>query len=214
MEVHDAAPWRIGLLLSAVPRFCNSAFLTLYLGTVSEPCIVLIASPDLLPKLTPRVSNPDGEVLAFTDADALRALEVITKRRPALVALERVFAATPRGAALINRIKADPSLTICTGNLSTQLANAYFPDHTVITERVNDIANCDARITAGTADIYMNSMPSLSVATSAGLVLQNSYTSVDTHIAAGTPIWVAKEGITCTGSYNDFVPDLCTETGN
>jgi hypothetical protein len=35
---------------------------------------------------------------------------VIMKRRPAVVALERLFAATPRGAALINRIKADPTL--------------------------------------------------------------------------------------------------------
>jgi PilZ domain-containing protein len=50
------------------------------------------------------------EVLAFSDADALRALEVISQRRPRMVALERVFAATPRGAALINRIRADPSL--------------------------------------------------------------------------------------------------------
>ena len=49
-------------------------------------------------------------MLAFTDVEALRALEVITKRRPDTVALERVFAGTPRGAALINRIKADPSL--------------------------------------------------------------------------------------------------------
>jgi hypothetical protein len=49
-------------------------------------------------------------VLAFADVEALRALEAITKRRPAVVALERVFAGTPRGAALINRIKADPSL--------------------------------------------------------------------------------------------------------
>jgi hypothetical protein len=51
-----------------------------------------------------------GELLAFTEADALRALDAITKRRPIVVALERQFAATPRGAALINRIKADPSL--------------------------------------------------------------------------------------------------------
>jgi hypothetical protein len=53
----------------------------------------------------------DREIIVFTDADALRALEVITSRRPGLVVLERVFAATPRGAALVNRIKADPSLT-------------------------------------------------------------------------------------------------------
>lgn len=31
-------------------------------------------------------------------------------RRPATIALERQFAATPRGAALINRIKTDPAL--------------------------------------------------------------------------------------------------------
>jgi len=38
------------------------------------------------------------------------ALEEIVRRRPKVVALERQFAATPRGAALINRIKADPEL--------------------------------------------------------------------------------------------------------
>ena len=52
----------------------------------------------------------NGEVLEFSDADALQALEVITKRRPKVVTLERLFAMTPRGAALINRIKADPKL--------------------------------------------------------------------------------------------------------
>ena len=69
---------------------------------------MLVASPDLLPALAQIVG--DGELLTFTDADALRALEAITNRRPAVIALERVFAATPRGTALINRIKADPTL--------------------------------------------------------------------------------------------------------
>ncbi len=49
-------------------------------------------------------------MLGFADTDVLRALEAITARKPRLVALERLFAATPRGTALINRIKADPSL--------------------------------------------------------------------------------------------------------
>lgn len=72
---------------------------------------MLIAGADLLPALTKRMeSDGGGEVLAFTDVEALKALQAITKRRPAVVALERLFAATPRGAALINRIKADPSL--------------------------------------------------------------------------------------------------------
>jgi hypothetical protein len=71
---------------------------------------VLIAPADLLPALQPRASIAGGEILTFSDREALRALEAIGARKPKLVALERQFAATPRGAALINRIKADPSL--------------------------------------------------------------------------------------------------------
>lgn len=73
-------------------------------------CTVLIASRDLLPVLKERSTEPAAELLMFSDAEALRALEVITQRRPRVVTLERLFAATPRGAALINRIKADPTL--------------------------------------------------------------------------------------------------------
>jgi hypothetical protein len=48
--------------------------------------------------------------LTFADNEPLKALDVITRLRPGVVALERLFAATSRGAALINRIKADPAL--------------------------------------------------------------------------------------------------------
>lgn len=75
-----------------------------------NPCTVLIGGPDLLPALTERAADFSGELLTFTDADALIALEVITKRKPSVVALEKGFADTPRGRALINRIKADSSL--------------------------------------------------------------------------------------------------------
>lgn len=71
---------------------------------------MLIASADVLPTLKEKTTSGDSELLAFSDAEALRALEAITNRKPALVALDRVFAGTPRGAALINRIKADPNL--------------------------------------------------------------------------------------------------------
>jgi hypothetical protein len=77
---------------------------------VTEPCIVLVAPLNLLPGLKERAGAVDGEVLTFTDTDALLALQTIMQRRPQLVALERMFAVTPRGAALINRIKADPTL--------------------------------------------------------------------------------------------------------
>ncbi len=77
---------------------------------MSQPCTVLIATADLLPTLKAKTSSGDSELLAFSDADALRALEAITTRKPAVIVLEKMFAATPRGAALINRIKADPAL--------------------------------------------------------------------------------------------------------
>lgn len=71
------------------------------------PAAVLIASSDLLPALEQRAAA-GGPALRFSDAQPLEALEAITLHRPSLVVLERFFAATPRGAALINRIKADP----------------------------------------------------------------------------------------------------------
>ena len=76
---------------------------------MTESCTVVVAAPDFLPGLKAR-ANSGGEVLMFTDAEALAALQTIVKRRPQLIALERMFAVTPRGAALINRIKADPKL--------------------------------------------------------------------------------------------------------
>jgi hypothetical protein len=63
-----------------------------------------------LPGLQERAGSTNGEVLTFTDADALAAVQTIVKRRPQVIALERNFAVTPRGVALINRIKVDPSL--------------------------------------------------------------------------------------------------------
>jgi hypothetical protein len=75
------------------------------------PGTVLIASPEYLSILQAR--DEFREAMAFSDADALRALDAITRHRPGVVALERLFAATSRGAALINRIKADPALAGC-----------------------------------------------------------------------------------------------------
>jgi hypothetical protein len=82
-----------------------------YSSTVlTEACTVIIAAADRLPQIKERVGDLDGEALDFTDVDALSALAAIVKRRPQLVVLERSFAATPRGAALINRIRADKKL--------------------------------------------------------------------------------------------------------
>jgi hypothetical protein len=72
-------------------------------------CVVVIGPAGTLPALTHKTASL-GEVLAFGEADARKALETIAQRKPAVFALERLFAATPRGAALIKRVKADPSL--------------------------------------------------------------------------------------------------------
>jgi hypothetical protein len=73
------------------------------------PPAVLIGGTDVIAALRERVEVGAG-ALVFADSEPLQALQAITTHRPPLVVLERLFAATPRGAALINRIKADPSL--------------------------------------------------------------------------------------------------------
>jgi hypothetical protein len=76
---------------------------------MSEPCTVIIGAQQHLDSLKERADS-SGEVLTFTDEDAIAALAAITARRPQVITLERLFAATSRGAALINRIKDDPLL--------------------------------------------------------------------------------------------------------
>jgi hypothetical protein len=73
-------------------------------------CTVVIATADVLPAARERVSALGGEILGFNEAEAVQALEAVFRRKPGVVAFERRFAITPRGAALINRIKADPKL--------------------------------------------------------------------------------------------------------
>ena len=75
------------------------------------PDTVIVAAPEYLPAL--QEQGDYGDALAFSDADALKALEAITRDRPKVIALETQFAATSRGAALIKRIKADPKLRKC-----------------------------------------------------------------------------------------------------
>jgi hypothetical protein len=70
--------------------------------------VVLIAEPDQLGTLQGRPEYTDAQ--AFTDAETPAALEAIISGRPDIVAIERLFAKKSRGAALINRIKADSSL--------------------------------------------------------------------------------------------------------
>ena len=71
---------------------------------------VVIAASHLAPALREQLSS-EGELITFADNEAIQALQAILEKQPRLIVLERLFAATPRGAALINRIKTDPLLT-------------------------------------------------------------------------------------------------------
>ena len=70
---------------------------------------LVIAAENLMAGLRERL-KVEGEIITFSDTEPIQALQAIMDQRPSLVVLERLFAATPRGAALINRIKSDPQL--------------------------------------------------------------------------------------------------------
>ena len=75
------------------------------------PHTVLIAAIDRLAALQQHSDFTGAE--AFADTDALKALDAIARQRPSMVVLEKSFATTARGTALVNRIKADPALAAC-----------------------------------------------------------------------------------------------------
>jgi hypothetical protein len=74
---------------------------------VSTP-VILIAAPAHQPALRDRLGG--DAVQAFDDADILAALQAIAERRPRIVVLERLFASTSRGIALVARVHDDPLL--------------------------------------------------------------------------------------------------------
>ena len=76
---------------------------------MSAPAVI-IAALNLSPSLCERLAD-EGELLTFADTEPIQALQTILEQRPRLIVLERLFAATPRGAALINRIKTDPQVS-------------------------------------------------------------------------------------------------------
>lgn len=71
---------------------------------------MIIAALNLTPSLCERLAD-EGELLTFADTEPIQALQTILEQHPRLIVLERLFAATPRGAALINRIKTDPQIS-------------------------------------------------------------------------------------------------------
>ncbi|HTL43009.1 MAG TPA: PilZ domain-containing protein [Vicinamibacterales bacterium] len=79
------------------------------------PDAVVISAEALMQELVERLrlEGVEGDLRTFPDSEPIPALQAIIQAPPDLIVLERLFAATPRGAALINRIKTDPALGTC-----------------------------------------------------------------------------------------------------
>lgn len=83
-----------------------------YTERVVSSSIVIIGPAETIPALRERLDS-GAELHAFTDVEALEALDHIFRYRPRIIALEHNFSSTSRGIALINRIKDDPGLSGC-----------------------------------------------------------------------------------------------------
>ncbi len=121
------------------------------------------------------------------------------------------FVHIPETSKLATEIKtfgdlvARPEIRICAGPLTTQTAKAFMPKHTVKTKYVNDLTVCDKALKKGQVDVIINPLHDLSIG---GL---KGYKAVPTMIVAGTPLWVAKEGIECVDDGNPRTEDECHE---
>lgn len=91
-------------------------------------------------------------------------------------------------------VQADPNATLCAGMLSSQLANAYFPGHTITLPSGNDIEQCGQGVLDGTyaAYVHFDSTP-----------VKPGLRTINTGIVSGVPIWVAGD----SDQDQDGIPD-------
>ena len=68
---------------------------------------IFIASDDVLAAWSACASSAN-EVIAVAQHDVVAALDIIRRRRPAIVVLEEAFAGSSRGASLLTRLQTDP----------------------------------------------------------------------------------------------------------
>jgi hypothetical protein len=71
--------------------------------------VIVIASAPMLSTWRRQLNwQPNTQI--FCETDFLAAMDAILTERPEVIALDPMFAATARGAALVSRVKADPQL--------------------------------------------------------------------------------------------------------
>lgn len=136
----------------------------------------------------------------------------ISRRFSCTMSASSQFMHIPEKSELMEEIKSlndlmvRPDVSICAGPLTTQAAQAYLPEHTVKTKFINDLTACDKAVKNGDLDIIINPLHDLGIANLEG------YTAVPTLLVAGTPLWVAAEGIECPSDGDPKTEDECFET--
>jgi hypothetical protein len=94
---------RVKSALLARPLPSNLSMLT------TQGHVIVIASAPMASAWRVQLdSQPNTRI--FSETDFLQALDAIISERPEVIALDPMFAATARGAALVSRVKADPLL--------------------------------------------------------------------------------------------------------
>jgi PilZ domain-containing protein len=145
---------------------------------------VVIAASNLMPSLRDRLQD-EGELLAFADTEPIQALQAILEHVPNLIVLERLFAATPRGAALINRIKTDPQLL---------RAEVRVMSHTGDYSRVVRPATVESPATAAAVSAGRDtSMPTADAP--AALEVQEAPRQLDWHGTRRAPRYRIRDGV-------------------
>ena len=159
----------------------------------------------------------DGEADFVSQMNAVggvtqRMRRRISRRFTCTMSASGQFIHIPVKSKLANEINswrdlvAREDVRICSGPLSTQTVRAFLPGHEVSTIYINDLPGCVRRIEKDKADLLINPLPDLAIA---GI---EDYKSVPTMIVAGTPLWVALEGIECPPDGDPKSEDQCFET--
>ena len=71
-----------------------------------EPSVIVIVRSEQAIGLRKRLAT-DSTVALFSEADSLKALESVLHHPPRVLALDRTFAATARGAGLVRQVRAE-----------------------------------------------------------------------------------------------------------
>ena len=100
---HDSATWPAAHLLSAA-GFADR------LERMADPSVVVVASAAAVTTLK-ALPGVGKQIIVFADTDALRAGEAIATHKPNIIVFQREFLDTPRGAALVSQVKANPDLS-------------------------------------------------------------------------------------------------------